>query len=98
MNRDPSFVVSESLHLAAYGNTSVGRSQYPSSHSLHHLDGQALRDWRSKFLKPSRIVVSAVGLPHTDVEQLTEHVFSYLDTDESKVPTPEKEKAVYTVI
>lgn len=43
MDRDVGFVVSEALHQAAFGNKTVGRSQFPTPHTLHTFDGPTLR-------------------------------------------------------
>jgi len=82
----------EAIHEAAYNGTGLGLSLYAPQHNLASFTGDALRQYVRQHFTPKRMVVSAVGVDHKALVDLTNEVFTSLPADSSMVKPP----AVYT--
>jgi len=57
-------LVTEAAHLAAYGNTGLGRSLMAYEKGLDNLDGDALKAFTASAFTAKNMVVSAAGVDH----------------------------------
>jgi len=84
--------VMESIHGAAYSHQTLGQSILPPLHILHKFNSAYLSDHVAKWYTPSRMVVAAVGIEHSQLVKFTESMLTKLNPDVSI----EKVQAKYT--
>lgn len=58
----PDIVVNENVHLAAYGNNTLGRGMYATPSSLRNFSPEVLRKWHRAFVTPDRTVITGLGV------------------------------------
>jgi len=78
----------EAAHLAAYGNTGLGRSLMATEKNLGSLNSATLKAHAAKTLKAGNVVVAASGVDHGEFVKAAEKAFAAMP--EGKAPATEK--------
>nr|BAD11763.1 mitochondria bc1 complex core subunit 1 [Brugia malayi] len=81
---DPSEMVFDYLHNAAFQGTPMAKSVYGTEETVRNLTRNDLRKYIDAYYKPSRMVLGAVGnIEHSQIVNLAERYFDNLSTGQS---------------
>merc|ERR1711934_167943 len=83
-------LTSEAAHLAAFGNSGLGRSLLATNKSLNNLTADALKAHSDKILTAGNVVVAAAGVDHDALVKQAEAAFSGLPAGAGPAMTPTK--------
>merc|ERR1719409_399395 len=84
-------LATEAAHMAAYGNTGLGRSLMASARGLSNLTPESLKAYNSEIMTAGNIVIAASGVEHEAFCKQAESLFSGLASGAA----PAEEKAQY---
>merc|ERR1719478_1675676 len=84
-------LATEAAHMAAYGNTGLGRSLMASARGLSNLTPESLKAYNSEIMTAGNIVIAASGVEHEAFCKQAESLFSGLASGAA----PAEEKAKY---
>lgn len=91
---DPSQVVSEVLHEAAYGaHTPLGTSQFATLDNVQGITEEDLRDYLRRMARPERAVLAGAGVDHDELVAMAEAEFGHLGPaapGEEPFPAPDQ--------
>jgi processing peptidase subunit alpha len=85
-------LVTEAAHLAAYGNTGLGRPLMASTKGLNNLTSEVLHSYVSEHMTAGNVVVAAAGVDHQEFVAQVEKLFASMPAGAA----PVTEKAKYT--
>lgn len=88
---NPNNLVAEAAHLAAYGNTGLGRSLMATEKSLGSLSSATLKAHAAKTLVAGNVVVAASGVDHAEFVKAAEKAFAAMPSGDA----PKTEAAKY---
>ena len=91
---DPSQVISEVLHEAAYGaHTPLGTSQFATLENVQGITEDDLRDYLRRMVRPERAVLAGAGVDHDELVAIAEAEFGHLGPaapGEEPYPAPDQ--------
>ncbi|SOV09371.1 probable mitochondrial processing peptidase alpha chain precursor [Ustilago sp. UG-2017a] len=74
----PEMILPELLHTTAYQGNTLGNPLLCPIESLEQMTADNLRNFMSTWYRPERIVVAGSGMPHEQLVELSEKLFSDL--------------------
>lgn len=86
-------VIMESIHQAAYFNNTLGLPLVAPSANVPSFTGEAMKAYMDTYFTGDRMVVSGVGIEHSELVALVDKMFGYLPESGT---APPRQPAQYT--
>jgi processing peptidase subunit alpha len=96
LSQDPSQVIFESVHEAAFADhSSLGRSKYCPERNLSKINADMMREFTDNHYSPERMVLSGAGIEHAELVGLAEKFFGDMPKGVPSGVEPVQEKCQY---
>ncbi|CAF3379205.1 unnamed protein product [Rotaria socialis] len=95
---DPTPILTDMIHAAAYGNKTLGLPKYIPLDNISRIDTSMLKSFMKEFYRPERMVLAGVGIDHQQLVDLGNKYFSVPKSDAMNIDekAAEQNKAVWT--
>lgn len=89
LNEEPTKILFEYLHRAAWGGKTIGRSQWPEAEDVEKVTPEALRTFLHTLVQPERMVIVARGVEHEAMLEIAERRLDPAFQKWERLPIPE---------
>ncbi|KAF9041802.1 mitochondrial processing peptidase [Hymenopellis radicata] len=86
LSAKPDMILPEVLHSVAYGNQGLGNSLLCPEHRIDAIDSNTLRRAMKYWYRPERMVIAGAGMPHEQLVELADKLFSSLKGPAAQPP------------
>ncbi|CAM4824447.1 unnamed protein product [Rotaria magnacalcarata] len=95
---DPTPILTDMIHAAAYGNKTLGLPKYIPLDNISRIDTSMLKSFTKEFYRPERMVLAGVGIDHQQLVDLGNKYFSVPKSDTMNIDekAAEQNKALWT--
>ena len=83
IKRKPEQIIPEYMHQAAFGEHTLGRSLLCPEERLPYINVDSIREYRSLFYRPERMVFAFAGVEHETAVQLVQQYFGDMSSSSS---------------
>eukprot|EP01012_Entosiphon_sulcatum_P032609 TRINITY_DN4144_c0_g1_i4.p1 TRINITY_DN4144_c0_g1~~TRINITY_DN4144_c0_g1_i4.p1 ORF type:complete len:461 (+),score=67.62 TRINITY_DN4144_c0_g1_i4:23-1384(+) len=91
--REPSKLLFEEIHKAAFSRRTVGQPEWPDVDTLYAIDGSTVQEFAHRHWVANRLVLLATGINANDLLPLMEKNFGHLPSGKGDIID---QKAIYT--
>ncbi|THH27669.1 hypothetical protein EUX98_g6518 [Antrodiella citrinella] len=84
----PEMILPEVLHEVAYGRTGLGNPLLCPEDRIDVIDEPIMRGFMKDWYRPERMVIAGAGIPHEQLVELTDKLFSSMKSTPVPAPTP----------
>ena len=79
----PDQIIPEYIHVAAYGDATLGRSVLCPEERLPFINGESIREYRNLFYRPERMTFAFSGVNHDTAVRLVQQYFGDMQSPSS---------------